>query len=181
MSECPVRKRHPSYPLDDTARQTLESRRDYPCTLRRKVLSNGLTKLCPVRMIRDVAAKRKTASRPAGPPVPDRLIHETMRLRIVSALAANESLSFHDLKKLLGATDGNLSVHMRKLEDAQYVTCAKSFAGRIPRTQYRLTPAGRRAFERYLTQMESLIRAARGGGDGASGSPPASSRSGRGA
>jgi DNA-binding MarR family transcriptional regulator len=91
----------------------------------------------------------------------DRLIHERMRLGIVSALAANESLSFSDLKKLLNTTDGNLSVHTRKLEDAQYITCTKSFANRVPKTEYRLAPAGRRALERYLNHMEALIRAMR--------------------
>jgi DNA-binding MarR family transcriptional regulator len=91
----------------------------------------------------------------------DRLIHERLRLGIVSALAVNESLSFADLKKLLNTSDGNLSVHARKLEEAQYVACTKSFAGRLPRTEYRLTTAGRRALERYLEHMEALIRATR--------------------
>lgn len=91
----------------------------------------------------------------------DRLIHERVRLGIVSALAVNESLSFSDLKALLQVTDGNLSVHARKLEDAEYITCAKSFAGRVPKTQYRLSAAGRRALERYLDHMEALIRATR--------------------
>jgi DNA-binding HxlR family transcriptional regulator len=91
----------------------------------------------------------------------DRVIHERVRLGIVSALAVNEALSFNELKALLKTTDGNLSVHARKLEDAQYVTCNKSFAGRIPRTEYRLTAAGRRALERYLDHMEALIRATR--------------------
>ena len=91
----------------------------------------------------------------------DRLIHERMRLGIVSALAVNESLTFNDLKKLLNTTDGNISVHARKLEDAQYIACAKSFEGRMPKTEYRLTAAGRRALERYLDHMESLIRATR--------------------
>jgi DNA-binding MarR family transcriptional regulator len=91
----------------------------------------------------------------------DRLIHERTRLGIVSALAVNDSLSFNDLKKLLDTTDGNLSVHARKLEEAEYITCTKSFRGRIPRTEYRLTAAGRRALERYLDHMEALIRAAR--------------------
>ena len=91
----------------------------------------------------------------------DRLIHERVRLGIVSALAVNESLSFNDLKRLMKATDGNLSVHARKLEEAEYIQCTKSFAGRVPRTEYRLTPAGRRALERYLDHMESLIRATR--------------------
>ena len=93
----------------------------------------------------------------------DRLIHERMRLGIVSALAVNESLSFNDLKRLMKTTDGNLSVHARKLEDAQYVNCTKSFDGRLPRTEYRLTAAGRRALERYLDHMEALIRATRDG------------------
>jgi len=91
----------------------------------------------------------------------DRLIHERMRLGIVSALAVNESLTFNDLKKLLNTTDGNISVHARKLEDAQYIACSKSFEGRVPKTEYRLTAGGRRALERYLNQMEALIRATR--------------------
>lgn len=91
----------------------------------------------------------------------DRLIHERLRLGIVSALAVNESLSFNDLKKLMNTTDGNLSVHARKLEEANYVTCHKSFEGRVPKTSYSLTPLGRRALERYLDHMEALIRATR--------------------
>jgi DNA-binding MarR family transcriptional regulator len=91
----------------------------------------------------------------------DRLIHERLRLGIVSALAVNSSLTFNELKGLLKTTDGNLSVHARKLEDASYVACAKSFAGRVPKTEYRLTAAGRRALERYLAHMEALIRATR--------------------
>ncbi|HKT58632.1 MAG TPA: transcriptional regulator [Gemmatimonadales bacterium] len=91
----------------------------------------------------------------------DRLIHERMRLAIVSALAVNESLSFNELKRLLDTTDGNLSVHARKLEEAGYVTCSKTFEGRVPRTEYRLSAAGRRALERYLEHMEALIRATR--------------------
>ncbi len=93
----------------------------------------------------------------------DRLIHERVRLGIVSALAVNDSLSFNDLKALLKTTDGNLSVHARKLEDASYVTCTKSFEGRIPKTEYRLTGAGRRALEQYLDHMEALIRVTRQG------------------
>lgn len=93
----------------------------------------------------------------------DRLIHERIRLGILSALAVNESLSFNDLKGLLQTTDGNVSVHARKLEDADYVACTKYFEGRMPRTEYRLTPAGRRALERYLDRMEALIRATRDG------------------
>jgi DNA-binding MarR family transcriptional regulator len=82
-------------------------------------------------------------------------------LGIVSALAVNDSLSFSDLKKLMKTTDGNLSVHARKLEEAEYITCTKSFEGRMPKTKYSLTPAGRRALERYLDHMEALIRATR--------------------
>src|SRR5687767_9376800 len=100
---------------------------------------------------------------PAAPGVDlDRLIHERVRLGIVSALAVTDALSFTDLKALLGTTDGNLSVHARKLEDAGYVDCRKSFADRLPRTEYRLTAAGRRALEHYLDHMEALIRATRG-------------------
>ena len=92
----------------------------------------------------------------------DRLIHERMRLGIVSALAANESLTFNELKGLLGCSDGNLSVHARRLEEAGYVACTKSFEERLPRTAYRLTAEGRRALERYLGHLEAVIRHARG-------------------
>ncbi len=95
------------------------------------------------------------------PPDLDRLIHERMRLGIVSALAVNDSLTFNELKALLKTTDGNLSVHARKLEEAAYIACSKSFDGRLPKTEYRLTAAGRRALERYLNHMEALIRATR--------------------
>ncbi len=91
----------------------------------------------------------------------DRLIHERMRLGIVSALAANRSLTFNELKKLLKTTDGNLSVHARKLEEAGYISCNKSFEGRLPKTEYRITESGRRAFEKYLNHMEALIDAMR--------------------
>ena len=91
----------------------------------------------------------------------DRLIHERLRLGILSALAANESLTFNELKKLLHTTDGNLSVHARRLEEAEYITCSKSFEGRMPKTEYKLTAAGRKAFERYLNHMEALIQAMR--------------------
>lgn len=91
----------------------------------------------------------------------DRLIHERLRLGIVSALAVNERLTFNDLKTLLQTTDGNLSVHARKLEDAHYLACEKTFEGRVPRTEYRLTAAGRRALEKYLAHMEALIKAVR--------------------
>jgi DNA-binding transcriptional ArsR family regulator len=93
----------------------------------------------------------------------DRLIHERMRLGIVSALAVNDHLSFNDLKKLLKTTDGNLSVHARKLEEAGYITCEKYFEGRMPKTEYRLAPPGRRALERYLDHMEAIIQTTREG------------------
>ncbi|GAC1516904.1 MAG: transcriptional regulator [Gemmatimonadaceae bacterium] len=98
-----------------------------------------------------------------GVPLLDRLIHERMRLGILSALAVNDSLSFNDLKRLMRTTDGNLSVHARKLEDAGYITCTKSFAGRVPRTEYKLAAIGRRALEQYLDHMEALIKATRAG------------------
>ena len=95
----------------------------------------------------------------AAAPKLDRLIHERLRLGIVSALAVNDSMSFVELKNLLQTTDGNLSVHARKLEEAGYIRCTKSFDARVPKTEYRLTPAGRRALEKYLQHMESLIGA----------------------
>jgi DNA-binding HxlR family transcriptional regulator len=91
----------------------------------------------------------------------DRIIHERMRLGIVRALAVNDSLTFNELKRLLQTTDGNLSVHARRLEEAKYVECSKSFEGRMPKTEYRLTAAGRKAFERYLNHMEALIQSLR--------------------
>jgi len=91
----------------------------------------------------------------------DRLIHERLRLGIISALSVNERLTFTDLKRLLQTTDGNLSVHARKLEDAEYIAVEKMFEGRVPKTEYRLTAAGRRAFEKYLAHMEALIKAVR--------------------
>lgn len=105
--------------------------------------------------------KSVPAPQPAARVIPDldRLIHERMRLGIVSALAANSSLTFNDLKKLLRTTDGNLSVHARKLEDAGYISCSKSFEGRVPKTEYSLTEPGRKAFEKYLNHMEALIQA----------------------
>ena len=114
-------------------------------------------------------AKRATVSAPAPreaqtKPLPqrlDRVIHDRTRLAILSALAASEPLAFTDLKTITGTTDGNLSVHARRLEDAGYVECDKRFAGRTPRTEYRLTTAGRRALEKYLDHMEALIRATR--------------------
>ncbi len=91
----------------------------------------------------------------------DRLIHERTRLAIISALAVNETMTFNDLKALLNTTDGNLSVHARKLEEAEYILCTKSFEGRIPKTEYQVTAAGRKALERYLNHMEALIQATR--------------------
>jgi DNA-binding transcriptional ArsR family regulator len=91
----------------------------------------------------------------------DRLLHDRVRLGIVSALAAGDQMSFTDLKSALNATDGNLSVHARKLEDAGYVACEKTFAGRTPRTDYKLTASGRRALEKYLDHMDAIIRASR--------------------
>lgn len=96
-----------------------------------------------------------------GPLALDRLIHERLRLGILSALAVNESLTFNDLKKLMATTDGNLSVHARKLEEAEYIACTKSFEGRMPKTAYTITATGRRALERYLDHMEALIKATR--------------------
>lgn len=111
---------------------------------------------------RERAALAEVRVPAASAPDLDRLIHERMRLGIVSALAASERLSFNDLKKLLNTTDGNLSVHARKLEEAGYIACTKFFEGRLPKTEYRLTAQGRRALERYLNHMEALIRAMRG-------------------
>jgi DNA-binding HxlR family transcriptional regulator len=99
---------------------------------------------------------------PSSPMAIDRLIHERIRLAIVSALAVNPTLTFNDLKQLLGTTDGNLSVHARKLEEAGYLSCTKQFEGRIPRTEYALTAAGRQALNRYLDHMEALIHATKG-------------------
>jgi DNA-binding HxlR family transcriptional regulator len=116
------------------------------------------------------AARRRSAARRAAEIPPhaaaahldlDRVIHERVRLAIVSALAVSPALAFNDLKKALRITDGNLSVHARRLEEAGYVECRKSFEGRVPRTEYRLTAAGRRALQRYLDHMEALIRATR--------------------
>src|ERR1700681_941398 len=112
------------------------------------------------------------AAQAVSPPAPssealpadlDRLIHERVRLGIVSALAVNRSLTFNELKAMLKTNDGNLSVHARQLEEADYIVCSKSFDGRLPKTEYRLAAAGRRALERYLNHMEALIRATREG------------------
>ena len=106
------------------------------------------------------AAERAVKPKPQPAPADlDRLIHERVRLAIVSALAVRDSLTFNELKALLKTSDGNLSVHARKLEDADYITCDKSFDGRVPKTEYRLTAAGRRALEKYLVHMEAIIRA----------------------
>ncbi len=94
----------------------------------------------------------------------DRLVHDRVRLAIVTALSVNPTLTFNELKQLTDTTDGNLSVHARKLEDAGYVTCTKGFEGRLPRTEFSLTPAGRRAFRKYVDHMEAIIRHARTGG-----------------
>lgn len=114
-------------------------------------------------MAAEETTRSGTVRSPSGafPPALDRLIHERIRLGIVSALAAGEQLSFNDLKRLLDTSDGNLSVHARKLEEAGYVTCLKSFDDRTPKTEYRLTDAGREALEAYLNQMEHIIRVAR--------------------
>ncbi len=111
----------------------------------------------------DAPARPVRAGVAIEPAVPklDRVIHERVRLGVLSALAVNSALTFTELKALLGTTDGNLSVHARKLEDAGYVTCTKSFEGRHPRTEYRLAASGRRALDRYLDHMEALIRAMR--------------------
>ncbi|HEU4557292.1 MAG TPA: transcriptional regulator [Longimicrobium sp.] len=102
-----------------------------------------------------------TGGAEAGAPELDRLIHERVRLGIVSALAVNATLTFNELKDMLALTDGNLSVHARKLEDAGYVECSKTFEGRVPRTEFRLTDGGRRALEAYLNHMEAIIQAVR--------------------
>lgn len=123
-----------------------------------------MAKTAPKDRGQAVDAKSERTSRPSRTtelPELDRLIHERLRLGIVSALAINDSLSFNDLKRLLKTTDGNLSVHARKLEEANYISCNKFFEGRIPRTEYRLTATGRQALEEYLNQMEQLIRVTR--------------------
>jgi DNA-binding HxlR family transcriptional regulator len=110
-----------------------------------------------------MATTRIRTQAASAAPALDETIHQRVRLGIVSALAAGGPMSFNDLKTVLGLTDGNLAVHARKLEDAGYVEVAKGFVGRTPRTDYTLTAAGRRALEAYLSQMETLIRAAREG------------------
>ena len=120
---------------------------------------------------RNSSARRKTPAEASGKaaeveghaiaPSLDRIIHEPVRLGILSALAVNNSLSFRELKDLLNTTDGNLSIHARKLEEASYLRCTKNFEGRVPRTRFRITPSGRRALEDYIGHMEALIRATR--------------------
>ena len=107
------------------------------------------------------STKSEATGKKQSPLELDRLIHERLRLGIISALAVSERLTFNDLKRLLQTTDGNLSVHARKLEDAEYIAVEKSFEGRVPRTEYRLTAAGRRALEKYLVHMEAIIKAVR--------------------
>jgi DNA-binding HxlR family transcriptional regulator len=104
------------------------------------------------------AARTRRYQRRTNPVELDRVIHERVRLAIISALAVNDSLSFNELKALLGTSDGNLAVHARKLEEAGYLACQKSFEGRMPRTDYRVTTAGRKALQKYLDHMEALIR-----------------------
>ena len=110
----------------------------------------------PLAEVPDAQVAR-TKEKSAAPNL-DRLIHERLRLGIVSALAANESLTFSDLKNLLSTTDGNLSVHARKLEEADYISCTKFFEGRLPKTEYKLTATGRSALEKYLSHMESILK-----------------------
>ena len=113
------------------------------------------------RKMSDAPAPRR---QPVETSIPDfdRLIHEKTRLAIVSALAVNPTLTFNEMKAILKTTDGNVSVHARKLEEAGYLACRKSFEGRMPKTEYSLTTAGKRAFEKYIGHMEALIKAARG-------------------
>jgi DNA-binding HxlR family transcriptional regulator len=120
-------------------------------------------KSAPAEKLREHPHAQTHEPTPRAPELPelDRLIHERIRLGIVSALATNDSLSFNDLKRVLKTSDGNLSVHARKLEEAQYISCVKFFEGRVPRTEYRLTPSGRRALAEYLDQMEEWIRVTR--------------------
>ncbi len=113
------------------------------------------------RVEREPLRELKGKSEAAHVPDLDKVIHERLRLAIVSALAATDTLGFNELKSLIGATDGNLSVHARKLEEAGYISCAKRFEGRVPKTEFRLTAVGRRALERYIDHMEALIRAVR--------------------
>ena len=126
-----------------------------------RLKSDGRSQKSEVRPQKSEIRNLKSEIERRSPLELDRLIHERLRLGIISALAVNERLTFNDLKRLLQTTDGNLSVHARKLEDAQYITCDKRFQGRVPRTEYRLTTAGRRALEKYLVHMEAIIKAVR--------------------
>jgi DNA-binding MarR family transcriptional regulator len=119
------------------------------------VAKSATARKSDVRPLKSEVSPKKT------PLALDRLIHERLRLGIVSALAVNDRMTFTDLKNLLRTTDGNLSVHARKLEEAEYIACEKGFEGRTPRTEYRLTGPGRRAFEKYLAHMEAIIKAAK--------------------
>jgi DNA-binding HxlR family transcriptional regulator len=123
------------------------------------VAKSTAKKTVPQKSLADVPEPQvvPTKEKSAAPNL-DRLIHERLRLGIISALAANESLTFSDLKSLMNTTDGNLSVHARKLEEAGYISCTKFFEGRLPKTEYKLTAAGRSALEKYLSHMESLIK-----------------------
>ena len=114
-------------------------------------------KTVPQKPVAEVHNTQPAKEKSAAPNL-DRLIHERLRLGIISALAANESLTFSDLKNLMNTTDGNLSVHARKLEEAGYISCTKFFEGRLPKTEYKLTAAGRSALENYVSHMESLIK-----------------------
>ena len=120
---------------------------------------NATARKSDVRSLK--SEKLETPPKKQSPLELDRLIHERLRLGIVSALAVSERLTFNDLKRLLQTTDGNLSVHARKLEEAGYISCTKSFDGRTPRSEFRLTPAGKAALTRYLDHMEAVIKAAR--------------------
>jgi DNA-binding HxlR family transcriptional regulator len=119
------------------------------------VARNALPKTSRHEETREIVRPEKSAVRI------DRVVHERLRLGILSALAVNETLTFNELKKLMETSDGNLSVHARKLEDAGYIDCTKGFDGRVPRTEYKITASGRKALEKYLDHMETLIRATR--------------------
>ncbi len=126
---------------------------------------NALKKEPQQKRGRAAEARLKSVTNDAAESAPhqkfERLIHERSRLGIISALAVNDRLTFNDLKRLVKTTDGNLSVHARKLEDAGYISCTKSFEGRTPKTEYKLTRQGRHALEQYLNHMEALIRTMR--------------------
>ena len=127
-------------------------------------MAKSALKQTPQRKASATASKlRETHGSKARNPAPslERLIHERLRLGIISALAGNPSLTFNDLKQLLHTTDGNLSVHARKLEEAGYIICEKSFEGRLPKTEYKLSASGRRALENYIGHMEALIHQTR--------------------